>query len=320
MKKIITAALFAACGCAVLAGCGPANGGSVTEKTDPTELMGEKVKDTEWGSVFEQEKNYCVKTVVKSGSGENGDTMSEQTSVYCFDGERGHLEMQEKSGGKTTTEAELYVEFGEELTLWQRSKGEDGKWGEWDTETYSAEAYAAFFAGFEIPVFAKDQSSNFEYSESDKGYVVTESGLTAMQETLESFVQGVLEHTDTAAEKAAAEKFVLKINDGKPSACICEVRSDEEELPAQDSEMRQRMRPVPMPVPVPRLRHPAGKRSAIGPQLFGTKTQDEDDPESQPDASAKSERFTITQLYYNYGKVRVELPQDLPSPGDEESA
>ncbi len=219
MKKILIPMLVASALCISLAGCGGNDEtADITENTDPVSITSEKVDRTAWNAAFTAEPNYSVKSVVTMSETENGTTMSQvATYVYHFTADKISLTMRVAEGGKTAYEAEGYLEVdGKEVTFWQRYKEADEKdWSEWDRETYEKSDLPEIFSVAGGLTFAKDNFANFSYSDADKGYLATASGLTEMKTELSGAFGSLL-----GEDLSAPSKVILKINGGKPSACI----------------------------------------------------------------------------------------------------
>lgn len=303
MKKIMcTIAVLSAC--ALLAACG--GGSEVNEKTDPNTLATDKVAEKQWAEAFAAQNNYCVRTTVTNTSTAKDATMSEVTTIdYCNDGERVHVLMSLKEGENTLFEAESYADLAEKKAIWSRSK-EDGKWMEWDSETYTSEQFAEFFEGFQIPAFARDRFAQFSYSESEKGYTMSAGELP--KSAVSDYIASALSNTDVGGEDLEAEKFILKFKGGKPAACLFEAAQRQESgQTAYEDPMGKALFWRSLLPEIHFSRHGHIPRILIEIRPLPRET------ESVPDAPEEpAGRVSCSQLFYNYGKVRVTLPEELP--------
>ena len=313
MKKVLTLLLAGAI-CFTLAGCGGANDKdpadetvTVTENTDPVTLASEKLDRTAWTGAFTDADNYGMKSVVTVESTENGQTMSEViTFIYKFDGEKVALNMTMAENGTAAFEGEAYLEIsGENVTVWQRNKENEG-WTDWDSEQFSMEELGSVFGLTDGLTFVKDEYANFSYSDADKGYLATASGLTEMKEPLDAFLEGVLSPAGDASGFEIA-KFIVKANGGKPSACIAEMTA---KAPAPDA---RDMLPIggganPKDTASPDdTTSPDDTASPDG----NAPGQDEGNGDTPAPETPATQNIKVTQVYFDYGKVTVEKPEGI---------
>ncbi len=343
MKKVITL-LLAGTVCLTLAGCGdpkeePPKGETpsvtVTESTDPVSLTSEKVDRTAWTGAFSKADNYGVKSVITVEETENGQTMSETiTLAYRFDGDKVKMDLTLMEDGKTSYVAEGYLEFtDDEVAVWQRAKENDG-WTEWDGETYSKTELSEVFSLADGLNFVKDKYANFSYDNTEKGYLATTSGLTAMQESINGFLENVFSQAGGDAEDFDVAKFVVKVNGGKPSACIAELSSKapapeaRDMLPMDEEGGPNGSETAPGAPGDSETESGGGTKPGTGPDGGGTDPDGSTDPETDPDGgetepggeSVPEVKIKLTQVYFDYGKVRVSKPSDIPAaPAPEET-
>ena len=302
MKKLLCAIPVLAC--AVLAACGAANGGAITENSDPYAIEGEKVSEETWSEVFSDRENYCVKTVIETTPTEKEDTMPAKTTIVtCFDDENAHVTMTAETSGKVSFEAEAYVRREAECSLWQRTK-ENGSWSEWEGRNISS-AEAEGILGGKGLAFVKTAFSEFEYGEEELGYAAKPSGLETMQSDLCAFAEGILAQAPSSPEAVTVESFVLKINDRKPSACLLELSgdlsSDSMQTPRRFPDLIEPHLHIRIPlrpyIKFPRLilEFPAFSGAAPMPR------------------TASAPKISVAQIYYGYGETDVSLPDWLPS-------
>ena len=303
MKQAVTL-LIAGAMLLTLAGCGDPNSEppkgetppvTVTESTDPVTLASEQVDRTEWTGAFSDADNYGVKSVITVEETENGQTMSEVITIsYLFDGDKVKMDLTLQEDGKTSYISEGYLEFTQdEVTVWQRAK-EDTEWIEWDSENYSKSEFAEMFGVSDGLEFVKDKYANFSYNNTEKGYLATTSGLTAMQESIETFLMNWLSQADSDADGLDISKFVVKVNGGKPSACIAELASK-------------------APAPEARDMLPMDENGGASPD--GSETSPDGGNDSNPDGETgpTTVKIKLTQVYFDYGKVNVTKPTDIPA-------
>ena len=310
MKKMMIPLLLAGTMCFSLAACGPKddnggeNGGTtvtITENTDPVTLTGEKVDRTAWTSAFGTETNYTVKTELAMNLTEGEETTkSTMTLVYRFTQDKYFFTINMKTGKATTFEAEAYVELdGDTVSMWQRTKESGSKeWSDWDGEEYQKEDLGDMLSAIGDLSFAKENYANFSYSDTDKGYAATASGLTAMEEKLESFVEGILSQLPADAADVDITKLVLKIVGGKPGALLMDLKVEMEEADelTRDNDML--------------------------PEEDEDETPDDGDDDTTPGEDetkpAPTATINLTQIFYNYGKTEISRPENLPSLSEEE--
>ena len=221
MKKAIVSVLLAVLAVGMAAcGTGKENA-AVTEDSDPARITSEKVDRAGWTSAFETEPNFSLKSVIHIDMTQDGTPMSETvTYVYRFTADKMHLTMAMAEGGKQLYEAEGYLEIaGNDVSFWQRTKESGEKeWSEWDGEEYEKKDLPEIFSMTKGLSFAEDNYANFSYSDAEKGYLATTSGLAEMQEELNAYVGGLLAGVGDGIEDLDLSKLVLKFHDGKPSA------------------------------------------------------------------------------------------------------
>ncbi len=313
MKKMITSVLLVLALCAGIAGCGGngtnennTNGTTVTESTDPKLLVGEQVDRTAWKSAFTDEQNYTVKSVVTSNVTKNGHTMSEDvTLVYRITADKCLLTIHTKGESGSAFDAEAYIEIGEDgVSMWERSK-EGANWTEWDGELYPKEGFFEMFSLSNDLTFLKDAYANFSYSEKEKGYEATASGLTALQSDLDDFASNILDMTMEEVGDVTLGKFVLKLNGGKPGACLADLTVSAQPEARDDG------------TPTPDGEGDGQGTQPQEPQQPGdTGSGDgQDTPETPATGS-----IALTQVFYDYGKTTITRPEKLPVLSGDEQA
>lgn len=351
MKQAFLSTLLAGALCLSLTGCnffgggenngenGGNNGGNngnnnatvtVTENTDPVSLKGEKVDRTEWTNAFGTTENYSVKSAIKMTLTENEDTMTANvTLIYRITADKMSISMTYKEGDQTA-QAEAYAEIkGDTVTLWDRTK-EGGDWSEWDGEEYSkTEVSQMFDLGGNLG-FAKEQYANFSYSDADKGYTATASGLTSMKEALDKFAEGLLAQLpDVDAEIA---KVVLKLVGGKPGALLMDmtIGTSGQASPAQEGSQEQDGAPGQEEdggTPGQSGGTPGQEEDGGTPGQSGTPGQEEDGGtpgqgggtpgQGGSEEPSQSGTVSLTQVYFDYGKTAITRPAGLPEAGQE---
>lgn len=345
MKKAFVPVLLAGALLATMAGCGKGNENTaVTENSDPAEITSEKVDRTAWTSAFKSEPNFSVKSVVNVDLTQDGETRRETvTYVYRFTADKIALTMKMAEGGKPIYEAEGYLETkGDAVSFWQRAKESDEKeWQSWDGETYEKKDLPEIFSVMEGLSFAGDNYANFSYSDAEKGYLATTSGLAEMQGELNDAVSALLAGTVGDLDGIGLEKLVLKINGGKPSACILSAEiegaqddtqegtqnggsqngSQEGNQNGSQEGMQEGNQNGAQDGMQEGAQDPAsGARDGAETGNGDTMSGEEGDgnlPETAPAAG----KVTLTQLYYGYGTTSVTRPEGLPSlDGDEAPA
>lgn len=267
--------------CAVLAGCAfTADDLStgVTESTDPVALRGEKVEAKDWDNALSETKNFSVKSTVSFPEGIEGSEAASMTVVYRFADDKAYLTMN-SCMGEECEQGEAYAELGEKVKLWSRSKDADG-WTKWYVDEYEPQDLAYLFGGVNGFDFAAGKYGNFEYDDAAKGYLATKEGLGAMETSLNSFAGNVLAMF-TEEENFTTERFVLKFNGGKTSACLMDLSISG--------------------TPAPQSRDQEPENGGTSPE------------EPAPEDGTSGEKVTVAQLYFDYGKTEVELPEDLPA-------
>ena len=325
MKKVLIPVLLASAMCVGLAGCGNKEGENnnnnnnnnnntnptvtITENTDPKTLVGEKVDRTGWTAAFADESNYTMKSVVTSDLTQNGNTMSESvTLIYRFTADKYQLALSMKEGGKMIFEAEVYMELdGDTVSMWQRGK-EGTEWSEWDGETYNKEDLGEIFGLTSDLSFLKENYANFSYVDADKGYSATASGLSEMQEELDAFAESILGILSDDSLQFDLSKFVLKLNGGKPGACLIDLTLTAEEAATPETRDNEGETPESG-------EQPEGGNDGDG----ADQTPDEgENGDTMPETPAPiTGNIALTQLFYDYGKTTVTRPENLPSLDDD---
>ena len=310
MKKLLVSTLLAGCICLSLAGCTEPSGGGtgINENTDPITLQGERVDQSAWNSAFNAADNYSIKQRVNAPSTAKDGTMFESKVImYQIDGEKMHMEL---VAGEREAEAYLKLCDGD-ICLWQRTR-EGGEWSEWSGAKYSAEDFGEAAMG--NTAFLKDYFAHFNYSENEKGYEAT-----TMSEKIHEYVGNLVNQSQTEVQDFSLEKFVLKINGGRPSACIFDLSFVDNTNPdTQEPEVEQEPEgeadgeQKPSPDPESQIPQPeTGNPQEPDPSLETARLQKPPQTRDEAQEGGKID-LQISQLYFNYGTTKVTLPNDLP--------
>ncbi len=219
MKKSLVCALLTGAMCMTFAGCDLFGKTGVTEKTDPASIVGEKTDREGWEKAFAPQGDFGLRTVIRTDKTEEEGPMSETLTLdYRFASDKIAVTVTQAAGGKTLYETEGYAEVDDGVTFWQRSR-EGGEWSEWESETYAKEDLSQIFGAEEGLSFAREHFADFSYDEASMGYAATASGLEEMAEELGVFSEHLLS-VGGDGEIPAAKSFVVKLTDGRPSACL----------------------------------------------------------------------------------------------------
>ena len=299
MKKIAVCTLLLAASTLLFA-CGPSN--NTNENTDPEEVRSETLSKEDWQKAFKtQNDNFTVRSTLNMQN-ENEDTMSEfVTYIYSQRGNQATLQYCMKENGTCTAQGEAYLEYGEEVTMWQRGKEEEEDWSEWEQETYPL-ADIAFLGVMRGELgFLEGKYDRFSYNEADKGYSVQGENAESMAEDVIAHCAGFLGMLDG---EPAFEKLTVKTQGKRPSACLFDFETS---TAAEEVRISPRFRITHLRFDLPRM------------DMFGIRGVHPhftlDMPLPIRTAAAAKKRFTIEQVYYNYGSTKVEKPSTLPAEG-----